>query len=103
MQTAKRVDRTISVQPSSPSESSIQDRQFYVSFGMIVSARLGDVEKIREAVEALGGKIIFQTVTSAPLYLLRHYQVEQILQGDVSLLREAHDRKSKERSVRLEK
>jgi hypothetical protein len=98
MQAAKPLDRTISVQPTQASASQA-DRQFYVSYGMIVSARLGDVEKIRAAVEGLGGKIVFQTVTSAPLYLLRHYQVEQILQGDVSQLREAHNRKSKERRV----
>ena len=100
MQAEKKLDRTISSEPSPPSESPAQqDRQFYVSFGLIVSARLGDVEKIRSVVQGLGGKIVFQTVTSAPLYLLRHYQVEQILQGDVSQLREAHSRKQKERRV----
>lgn len=99
MQAEKRLDRTISTEPSRASESSARDREFYVSFGLIVSARLGDVEKIRSAVQGLGGKIVFQTVTSAPLYLLRHYQVEQILQGEVSQLREAHDKKSKDRRV----
>jgi hypothetical protein len=99
MQEAKTLDRAISTQPKPPSDSSAQDRQFYVSFGLIVSARLGDVEKIRKAIESLGGKIAFQTVTSAPLYVLRHYQIEQILRGDISHVREIHERKQKERRV----
>lgn len=100
MQAAKPVDRSTSGQASPPSESAA-DRQFYVSYGLIISTRMGDVEKIREAVQELGGKIVFQTVTSAPLYLLRGYQVEHILQGDVSELLEAYTRKQKDR--RLEK
>ena len=101
MQAEKRLDRTISQEASTPSVASAQDRQFYVSLGLIVSIRLGDVEKIREAIQDLGGKIAFQTVTPAPLYVLRHYQIEQILRGDLSHIREIHERKSKER--RLEK
>jgi len=74
---------------------SAEDQQFYVSFGLIVSARMADVARIREAVERLGGKVAFQTVSSGPLYVLRHYQVEQLLRGDTSWLREVHSRKSK--------
>lgn len=96
MEASKRLDRPISHQSTSPSESS-QDRGFFVSYGLIISTRLRDVDRIREAVKELGGKIIFQTVTSAPLYLLRGYQVERILQGDLSELLEAYARKQKER------
>jgi hypothetical protein len=94
MQTAKRLEVTppISPQTSSPSEAAA-DREFYVSFGLIMSVRLGDVEKIRSAISTQGGKIAFQTVTTAPLYLLRHYQVERALQGDLSELAELHKKK----------
>ncbi len=85
---------------TTPSSASAEDQQFFVSFGLIVSARMADVAKIREAIERLGGKIAFQTVSSGPLYVLRHYQVEQILQGDIGQLAEVHSRKQKERSVK---
>jgi hypothetical protein len=71
----------------------------FLSFGLIVSARKEDEIGLRKAIEKAGGKIVFQTVTTAPLYVLRHYQVEQILQGEVSWLQAVHDRKSKERRV----
>lgn len=102
MQAAKKLDPTLSDQPKSPSEAA-QDWNFFISFGLIISARLGDVDKIRAAIQEEGGKVIFQTATTAPLYLLRHYEIEQILRGDTSHIREVHDKKSKERSVRLEK
>ena len=70
-----------------------QDQQFFVSFGLIISARLVDVKKIRDEIERLGGKIAFQTVSTGPLYILRAYQVERALSGDVSHLREIHERK----------
>jgi hypothetical protein len=73
----------------------MSDRDFYVSYGLIVSARLSDVEKIRQAVEASGGKIVFQTATTAPLYLLREYQVDEVLDGDISQLREIHEKKNR--------
>jgi hypothetical protein len=72
-----------------------------VSFGLVVSARMADVAKIRAAVENAGGKIAFQTVSSGPLYLLRHYEVEQIIQWDIDHL--VHNRKLKERERRTEK
>ena len=98
MQAAKRLSPTVSPQSTLTSDSQA-DRQFFVSYGVIISARLADVESIRKAIEEAGGKLAFQTVTSAPLYLLRHYQVEQILQGDLSHLAEVHSKKSKERRV----
>lgn len=88
--------------PPSESTDHEHDQLFFVSFGLIVSARFLDVEKIRKAVEGAGGKIAFQTVTKEPLYLLRHYEVEQIVQGDVDQMKELaelHNRKSKERRV----
>jgi hypothetical protein len=70
-----------------------KDQDFWVSFGLIVSVRLSDVEKIRRTVEEAGGKVVFQTTTTAPLYLLRQYQIEKALQGDVSQLQEIHEKK----------
>ena len=89
--------------PTSNSDSTLAsesaDQGFYVSFGLIISARMADVAKIRAAIENGGGKIAFQTVSGGPLYLLRHYEVEQILEGDVDHLVEVHKRKSKERRM----
>jgi hypothetical protein len=73
------------------------DMGFYISFGLVLSARLVDVPKIREAIERLGGKIAFQTVTKEDLFLLREYQVERILDGDLDQLAELHKRKQARR------
>jgi hypothetical protein len=56
---------------------------------------MADVPKIRDAVERLGGKIAFQTVTTSELFLLRRYQVERILDGDLDQLAELHKRKQR--------
>jgi hypothetical protein len=93
----KRLDPAISPQTTPLSEASAQDRQFYVSYGMIISTRLNDVQKIREAIQDLGGKIAFQTVTSAPLFLLREYQVKKALSGDLSELAEIYAKKKERR------
>ncbi len=85
----------LSNQNQLPSESA--DQRFYVSFGMIVSCRLGDVEKIRDSILKLGGRLVFQTVTDGDLFLFRAAQVERALKGDVSALAEIH--KKKERRV----
>jgi hypothetical protein len=75
------------------------DRKFYVSFGVVMSVQHADVERIRAAIEQCGGKIVFQTISTGELYLLRRYQVEQILSGDASQLREVHKKKQEQRMV----
>lgn len=77
------------------------DGKFYVSFGVVISVQHADVETVRAAIQNCGGKIVFQTVSKDPLYLLRRNQVEQILNGDTSQLSEVHRKKQEER--RLEK
>ena len=77
------------------------DRKFYVSFGVVMSVQHADVERVRAAIEENGGKIVFQTISTGPLYLLRGYQVEEILSGDTSQLYEVHKKKQEQR--RLEK
>jgi len=74
------------------SEASL-DGKFYVSFGVIMSVQHADIETVRAAIEGCGGKIVFQTVSKDPLYLLRRNQVEQILNGDTSQLSEVHKKK----------
>ena len=81
-----------------PSESTA-DQRFPVSFGLVVSCRLGDVQGIRESVQRLGGRIIYQTVSEGQLFLFREAQVERALNGDVSALIELHRRKSKGSAV----
>jgi hypothetical protein len=85
--------RIPSILEAQPASVATEDRQFYVSFGLVLSTRLADLDKIRAAIESLGGKIIFHTVSDGRLYLLREYQVERAIHGDVSHLKELHDRK----------
>ena len=73
------------------------DRKFYVSFGVIISVQHADIETVRAAIQNCGGKIVFQTVSKDPLYLLRRNQVEQILNGDTSQLGEVHKKKQEPR------
>jgi hypothetical protein len=77
------------------SSGSAADQQFFVSFGLIMSCRLGDVDSIRESIHALGGKIVFQTVSNGDLFLFRGAQIERALTGDVSALAEIHKRKER--------
>ena len=77
-----------------------RDRLLYVSFGLVLSLKLEDVEKVRAYLQENGAKIIFQTVSSGQLYVLREYQVQRALQGDLSQMQDVHDRKQKERSVK---
>jgi len=77
------------------------DGKFYISFGVVMSVQHADVETVRAAIQNCGAKIVFQTVSKDPLYLLRRNQVEQILNGDTSQLGEVHKRKQEQR--RLEK
>jgi len=85
--------RAPSFSETQPASVAPADQQFYVSFGLIISARLADVQRIRDEIERLGGKIAFQTISNGPLYVLREYQVERAIHGDVSHLKELHDRK----------
>jgi hypothetical protein len=66
-----------------------------------MSVQHADVERVRAAIQECGGKIVFQTISTGELYLLRRYQVEQILSGDLSQLCEVHKKKQEQR--RLEK
>ena len=75
------------------------DRKFFVSFGVVMSVQHADVERIRAAIMDCGGKIVFQTVSTDQLYLLRRYQVEQILNGDTSQLCGVHKKKQEQRMV----
>lgn len=87
---------TISTGTTPPSGS--PDLQFPVSFGVVVSCRLGDVERIRGRIEQEGGHIVFQTTSERPLFLLRERQVERALSGDLSALADIHRKKAR-RSV----
>jgi hypothetical protein len=90
-----KIKSPLSNQNQSPSSSA--DQQFFVSFGLIVSCRLGAVENIRASILKLGGRIVFQTVSTGDLFMFREAQVERALHGDVSALAEIH--KKKERRV----
>ena len=80
---------------ATPPSSSPADLQFLVSFGVVISCRLGDVEGIRSLIQGTGARIIFQTVSNGPLFLFRAAQVEKALNGDVSALAEIHRKKTR--------
>ena len=84
---------TISSGASPPSGS--PDLQFLVSFGAVISCRFGDVERIRNLIQGAGGRVVFQTVSNGPLFLLRAGQVERALNGDLSALAEIHIKKTR--------
>jgi hypothetical protein len=77
------------------SDDSIKDRSMFISFGLVLSLKLDDVEKVRAWLEGNGAKIVFQTVASAPLFLLREHQVRKAIQGDTSELKEVYQRKQR--------
>lgn len=77
------------------SPSGSPDLQFPVSFGLVMSCKLGDVDYIRSLIHGAGGRIIFQTVSDRPLFLLRAAQVERALKGDLSALAEIHGKKTR--------
>lgn len=83
----------ISTEVKLPSGSA--DLQFYVSFGLLVSCKLGDVDRIRGLIEGAGGRIVFQTVSNGLLFLLRQAQVDRILHGDTSAIAEVHRKKTR--------
>lgn len=72
-----------------------KDRSIFVSFGLVLSLKLEDVEKVRSWLEENGAKIVFQTVASSPLFVLREYQVRRAIQGDTSQLSEVYQRKQR--------
>jgi hypothetical protein len=63
----------------------------------VLSLKLDDVEKVRSWLEENGAKIVFQTVASSPLFVLRERQVERIIKkGDVSELMVIYARKQRQ-------
>ena len=77
------------------SDASAKDRSIFVSFGLVLSLKLDDVDKVRSWLQENGVKIIFQTTGKSDLFVLREYQVRRILQGDTSQLREVYQRKQR--------
>lgn len=73
----------------------LRDRDLFISYGLVASLRPDDIEKVRAWLESNGVKIVFQTTSTGPLFLLREYQVRRALQGDTSLIREVYERKQK--------
>lgn len=67
------------------------------TFGLVVSCRWTDQEAIVDAITktGAGGIVIYRIPTTGQLTILRTYQVEKILRGDLSELQEIYDRKMK--------
>jgi hypothetical protein len=84
---------SISKQITFPSEAD-EDRVF-VSFGLIISCRLSDADKIRLAVESARGRIVFQTLSNGSLFLLRQAQIENALSGNLEELIEINKKKER--------
>jgi hypothetical protein len=77
------------------SEDSIKDGSVFISYGLVLSLKYGDVEKVRSWLEENGAKIVYQIVASSPLFVLREYQVRKAIQGDSSELKEVYQRKQR--------
>jgi hypothetical protein len=80
---------------ATPPSGSAADQRFPVTFGLVVSCRFGEVQGIRESVQKLGVRIIYQTTSEDDLFLFKKTQVERALRGDVSALVEIHKKKER--------
>jgi hypothetical protein len=75
----------------------VQNRKFFIGFGVVMSVQPTDIEKVCAAIESCGAKIIYQKPSTESFYVLRRSQVERILNGDTSELSEIHVKKEERR------
>jgi hypothetical protein len=76
--------------PKPPTEKA---GRVFCTFGLILSCRWLDQEPIIEAITKLGGQVVCRIPTTGHLFVLRTYEVEQVLKGDLSALQALYDRK----------
>ena len=83
---------SFSPKPNSPSEDV---GRVFCTFGLVLSCRYADVEPIVDAIAKIGGKVIYRIPSTGQLFVLRRYEVEKALRGELSELQEIYDRKMK--------
>ena len=74
----------------------MMDSTTFCTFGLVISCRYADLEPIAAAISEVGGKIVYRSTTTNHLFILSSGQIEKVLKGDLSELKEIHDRKMKE-------
>ena len=67
----------------------------FCTLGLILSCRYADVEPIVAAINTIGSKVIYRIPSTGQLFVLRRYEVEKILKGDLTELQMLYDRKMK--------
>ena len=80
---------------SSPKSPSGEAARALCTFGLVISCRYADQEPIVNAITNLGAKVIYRIPSTGQLFVLRRYEVEKALRGDLSELQEIYDRKMK--------
>jgi len=89
----KEKNRTaFSPTPKPPTEEAARA---FCTFGLVISCRYADQEPIVAAITEIGGKVIYRIPSTGQLFVLRRYEVEKVLRGDLSELREIYERKMK--------
>jgi hypothetical protein len=88
-------DKTRPPLSAAPTPPSGDAARVFCTFGLVVSCRYADQEPIVTAISEIGGKVIYRVPSTGHLFILRAYQIEKALRGDVSELQEIYDRKMK--------
>jgi hypothetical protein len=88
----KGENTSFSTKPKPPSGDA---GRVFCTFGLVLSCRYADVEPIVDAIAKIGAKIIYRIPSTGQLFVLRRYEVEKVLKGELSELREIYDRKMK--------
>jgi hypothetical protein len=73
----------------------LRDRDVFISFGLVLSLRPDDIEKVRDWLQSNGAKIVFQTTSTGDLFLLRDWTMRRAIDGDTSQLKEVYQRKQR--------
>jgi hypothetical protein len=81
-----------STTPNSPSGKAARA---LCTFGLVISCRYADQEPIVDAISNIGAKVIYRIPSTGQLFILRRYEVEKALRGELFELQEIYDRKMK--------
>jgi hypothetical protein len=78
-----------------PKPPSGEAARAFCTFGLVISCRYAEQEPIINAINKIGAKVIYRIPSTGQLFILRRYEVEKALRGDLSELQEIYDRKMK--------
>ena len=83
---------SFSPKPAPPSGDAAR---VFCTFGLVLSCRYADLDPIIDAITKIGARVIYRIPSTGQLFILRRYEVEKALRGELSELQEIYDRKMK--------